>query len=133
MLKSLNDSYFSLANDQRAFFVIQTHPNNSIYVDPLFTKINAENKDGNFEDVDLENIYFCFSDPCADSEYAGWPLRLFLLALIHLWYENIKKIVFSNSMTLSTNPISCGFQSSFAVKNNKSVIATCEKNDFSRA
>lgn len=87
LLKSLNESYFSLANEQRAFFIAQAHPhNNSITIDPLSAKIDAQKKDENFADADLDSIYFCFSDPCADNEYSGWPLRLFLLALIHLWY-----------------------------------------------
>lgn len=87
ILNSLNELYFLLPSDQRAFFIIQPNSSdNSFVLDPLHTRIDVEKKDTNFANIDLENVYFCFSDPCSESEYAGWQLRLFLLALLHLWY-----------------------------------------------
>lgn len=85
-LKALNEAYFSLPNDQRVFFVIKTtKDNNSIEVEKLCTVISSKEKEKNFIDANLDEIHFCFSDPCAHNDYAGWPLRLFLLALTHLW------------------------------------------------
>lgn len=46
--------------------------------------INAKDRAGNFRDVDLSNIYFAFMDPSASSQ-PGWPLRVFLAALLHSW------------------------------------------------
>lgn len=87
ILKTMNDAYFSLPSEQRAFFIIRTNSNDgTLTVSQLSAAMCVEKRDSNFADADLENIYFCFSDPCADSKYGGWPLRLYLLALCHLWY-----------------------------------------------
>lgn len=85
-LKALNDAYFSLPNDQRIFFIIKTtEDNNHIDVEKLSAVISATEIERNFVDANLDEIYFCFSDSSAHNEYPGWPLRLFLLALTHLW------------------------------------------------
>lgn len=86
-MEALTKNYFALAGDDRSFFIVERNPSeNSFTHSKLADKIDAVKKDENFADKQMDEIYFCFSDPCPNVEYGGWPLRLFLLMLTHLWY-----------------------------------------------
>lgn len=87
-LEILTKVYFSLSNELRNFFILRKNPNDNQFEHfKLSDRINAQNKDDNFADANLSEIYFCFSDPSPFKEYAGWPLRLFILMLMHFWYD----------------------------------------------
>lgn len=51
---------------------------------PLCQLISKTDSAGNFAGADLESIYFAFSDP-STNEKPGWPLRVFIAALLHSW------------------------------------------------
>lgn len=51
---------------------------------PLSEFINPTNPNGNFQDVDLTTIFFGFADPSSNDK-PGWPLRVFIAALLHSW------------------------------------------------
>lgn len=85
-LEALTKTYFPLSSEQRSFFIITKNDANEFNYLKLSDKISAENKSENFANANLDEIYFCFSDPCPTPEYGGWPLRLFLLMLTHLWW-----------------------------------------------
>lgn len=85
-MQELTQLYFQLCNENRTFFILKRGPSDDQFTYfKLIDKINVNSKETNFSNEDLANIYFCFSDPCPNAEYAGWPLRLFLLMLTHLW------------------------------------------------
>lgn len=79
---SLTKLYFELPNCERSFFIV----NHQMEYSKLSDKINLQKTGENFADDDLATLYFCFSDPCVNSDVAGWPLRLFVIALAHFWY-----------------------------------------------
>lgn len=80
----LNRLYFAIdAQADKSFFIVEKSVDH-IRTHRLQDKIQTQNKDANFKDDDLSGFYFCFSDPSC-FENAGWPLRLFLVALVHLW------------------------------------------------
>lgn len=83
-LQQLNDIYFHLTNESRTFFILKRSDEKLEYF-KLSDKIDANRKDDNFGEDDPAEFYFCFSDPSTNDENAGWPLRLFLLAITHLW------------------------------------------------
>ncbi|XP_055294846.1 ubiquitin-like modifier-activating enzyme ATG7 [Sitodiplosis mosellana] len=83
-LEALTKVYFPLSSEQRSFFIITKNDADEFNYIKLSDKISATNKSENFADANLDEIYFCFSDPCPTVEYAGWPLRLFLVMLTHL-------------------------------------------------
>lgn len=83
-LQQLNDIYFQLTNESRTFFILRRTDEKLEYF-KLTDKIDASRKDDNFSGDDPTEFYFCFSDPSTSDENAGWPLRLFLLAITHLW------------------------------------------------
>lgn len=81
-----NQTYFQEKNSsERSFFILQKENNGQLKILRLAEKINAIQKDDNFAIDDLANIYFCFSDPCATPDIAGWTARLYFTMLIHLW------------------------------------------------
>lgn len=84
-LQQLNDIYFQLSNEKRTFFILRRAADALDYLQ-LTDKIDANRTDDNFADDDLAEYYFCFSDPSTSDENAAWPLRLFLLAVTHLWF-----------------------------------------------
>lgn len=92
-LETLTKLYFPLSSEERSFFILTVDGDSFNYV-KLSDKICATNKSDNFANANLDEIYFAFSDPCAAPEYAGWPLRLFLLMLTHLWY--VRFLLFIN-------------------------------------
>lgn len=92
-LETLTKLYFPLSSEERSFFILTVDGDHFNYV-KLSDKIGATNKSDNFANANLDEIYFAFSDPCAAPEYAGWPLRLFLLMLTHLWY--VRFLLFIN-------------------------------------
>lgn len=86
-MEALTKIYFPLSSEDRSFFIVERNSSDNSFTHfKLADKISAVNKTENFADAKLEEIYFCFSDPCPNAEYGGWPLRLFLLMLTHLWY-----------------------------------------------
>lgn len=84
-LNALTKLYFALSSENRSFFIVQKNQDDTFENFKLSDKISVANKDDNFADANLEEIYFCFSDPCPNAGYSAWPLRLFLLMLTHLW------------------------------------------------
>lgn len=88
-MEQLTKLYLSLTGEERSFFIIDANnsADHTMKYFKLSDKISASNKVDNFAGANLDEIYFCFSDPCSNIEYGGWPLRLFLLMLTHLWYE----------------------------------------------
>lgn len=85
-LNAITQLYFGLSSENRSFFIAEkSQIENSFDYFKLTDKINVANKDANFVDANLDEIYFCFSDPCPNADYSAWPLRLFLLMLVHLW------------------------------------------------
>lgn len=87
-MEQLTKLYLSLTGEERSFFIIDANnsTDHTMKYLKLSDKISASNKVDNFAGANLDEIYFCFSDPCSNIEYGGWPLRLFLLMLTHLWY-----------------------------------------------
>lgn len=87
-MEQLTKIYLPLTSENRSFFIIDSSDStdHTLKYFKLSDKISVSNKDENFNDANLDEIYFCFSDPCSNVEYGGWPLRLFLLMLTHLWY-----------------------------------------------
>lgn len=83
-LNALAKLYFNLSSENRAFFIVEKTENSFEHF-KLCDKISVEKKEDNFDDANLDVIYFCFSDPCPNTGYSAWPLRLFLLMLTHLW------------------------------------------------
>lgn len=83
-MAELTRLYFAInGNADKSFFILEKRTKGFVY-NRLQDKIDAHNKEENFENDDLDALYFCFSDPSC-FENAGWPLRLFLVALVHLW------------------------------------------------
>lgn len=97
-MEQLTNIYLPLTSENRSFFIIESNRSTLKYF-KLSDKISASNKVDNFNKTNLDEIYFCFSDPCLNIEYGGWPLRLFLLMLTHLWY--VYNIYYDYSNTLS--------------------------------
>lgn len=85
-LQQLNEIYFQLTDELRPFFILRRNDEKLEYF-KLTDKIDVDRKEQNFADDDSNEFYFCFSDPSTSDENAGWPLRLFLLAVTHLWYQ----------------------------------------------
>lgn len=83
----LNQLYFKRKNaEQQQFFIIALNANGGLEYFQLSEKITVNNKDDNFAKDNIENVYFCYSDPCATPDIAGWTARLYITMLIHLWY-----------------------------------------------
>lgn len=125
-LNNLTQLYFPLTCAERAFFIVERNPAAFSYF-KLSAKIEAANKCGNFLDANLDEIYFCFSDPCPAAENAGWPLRLFLLMLTHLWF-----VFRLDLFTFSRLILSFYFQSKLETEDDKNTFASCEKVRFAR-
>lgn len=66
------------------FFLLQTQDGKSAYY-TLDNFIKKGDTDNNFAEIDLETILFGFADP-SDDINPGWPLRVFLFALMTHWY-----------------------------------------------
>lgn len=82
----LNKLYFQVKEcDQLSFFILERNLQGSLAYFKLADKISATNKEANFANDAVEQLYFCFSDPCATANIAGWTLRLYISMLIHLW------------------------------------------------
>lgn len=96
-IDALTKLYFSLSSEERSFFIVTHNNTDQFNYSKLGDKISVDNKNENFVDGNLDEIYFCFSDPCPKAEYGGWPLRLFLLMLTHLWYVCLMFIFSSSS------------------------------------
>ncbi|XP_045775662.1 ubiquitin-like modifier-activating enzyme ATG7 [Maniola jurtina] len=75
-LAELSKSYQLLDQNQKTFFVIDKR-NDVIRVETLSTVFDKTDK----SNIDLSNKYLAFTDP-SDNENPGWPLRLFLAALL---------------------------------------------------
>nr|XP_021186875.2 ubiquitin-like modifier-activating enzyme ATG7 [Helicoverpa armigera] len=77
-INALSQGYKALYEEQKGYFIV-TRSDFGINVTTLSTVLDAN---GGFkEDVDLTNTYFAFTDP-SNGRNPGWPLRLFLAALI---------------------------------------------------
>lgn len=50
--------------------------------------IKTDDREGNFKDADLTTTYFAFSDP-ATGDKPGWPLRIFIAALLNSRLKSI--------------------------------------------
>lgn len=85
-LKQFNDSYQNINGQSNKSFFIVEETANELSAKRLSDYINHKDKESNFKDVDLDSLYFCFSD-MTSHECPGWQLRLFLVSLVHLWYD----------------------------------------------
>lgn len=84
-LKEITRLYQGIASQMdKSFFILEKNVD-TFSVKRLTDCINHNAKENNFQNVDLNAIYFCCSDMTA-FETGGWPVRLFLVALVHLWY-----------------------------------------------
>lgn len=83
-LKQFNDLYQNIGGQSNKSFFILEKRVDKLSVRYLNEHISHKDKDTNFKDIDLNSIYFCYSD-MTSHECAGWPLRLFLAGLVHLW------------------------------------------------
>ncbi|KAF9422491.1 hypothetical protein HW555_001889 [Spodoptera exigua] len=77
-INEITQSYKSLELEQKCFFSI-IKDNDNIKVKTLSDLLNS--KEGLQKDVDLSCTYFVFNDP-SNGNNPGWPLRLFLAALL---------------------------------------------------
>lgn len=68
---------------QKTFFILERNAD-GYSSKPLTYYIKHNDKENNFKDVDLKSIFFGCSDSTSSST-GTWPLRLFLVALVHLW------------------------------------------------
>lgn len=77
--------YFNLPSDQsKSFFILRKNEDDDGFKHyNLKDCINVQNLDDNFKDVNLETIYFCFSDPCG-TDKPSWLLRLYLVCISYL-------------------------------------------------
>lgn len=83
-LKEFNFLYQDIGGQSnKSFFILEKHTD-KLLVRNLNEVISHMVKESNFKDIDLNSIYFCYSD-MTSHECAGWPLRLFLVGLVHLW------------------------------------------------
>lgn len=73
--------YYRSVEDQRlvTFFTC----NKSLEIKFLKDLLKYEEPANNLKDVDLDSIFFCFSDP-SEYENPGWPLRNFIFMLLKL-------------------------------------------------
>lgn len=128
-MEALTKIYLPLSSENRSFFIIESSNSskNSFKYSKLADKITVSNND-NFKDANLDEIYFCFSDPCSNIEYGGWPMRLFLLMLTHLWYDGSATFIASlQQFTIHINDILSIFQSEFERENHKNRVTSFEK------
>ncbi|KAF9823835.1 hypothetical protein SFRURICE_013372 [Spodoptera frugiperda] len=77
-IAEITQSYKSLELDQKCFFAI-VKDSDTIKVKTLSDLLDL--KEGLQKDVDLSSTYFVFNDP-SSGDNPGWPLRLFLAALL---------------------------------------------------
>lgn len=148
-MEQLTKLYLPLSSEDRSFFIIDgsSPSDHSLKYFKLSEKITMSNVANNFNDANLDEIYFCFSDPCSNIEYAGWPLRLFLLMLTHLWYiftiniillsasavavqEALSLSIFkknNNKQIINKNKPSIFFQSKFERQNDKNIVTSLEE------
>lgn len=80
-----NEQYFACRSSEDQQFFIVENDADDLKLYKLSDKIDAANKEANFADANVENLYFCYSDPCPTPEVAGWTARLYLTMIIHLW------------------------------------------------
>lgn len=67
------------------FCIISWDPEKNRFTWQSLSKcINTNERASNFRDADLNNLYFAFTDPSADTQ-PGWPLRVYIAALLHSW------------------------------------------------
>ncbi|XP_041980787.1 ubiquitin-like modifier-activating enzyme ATG7 [Aricia agestis] len=76
-LKSLTISFKNLDMTQKCFFCITK--DDKVSVDLLSTVLKRKN--GDELDIDFSKTFFAFADP-SSGENPGWPLRLFIAALL---------------------------------------------------
>ncbi|KAJ6634983.1 Ubiquitin-like modifier-activating enzyme ATG7 [Pseudolycoriella hygida] len=77
-LKQFNELYQNIVGQSKKSFFILESNENGLMVKHLSEYINHKAKESNFQDVDVNALYFCYSD-LTSHECAGWPLRLFLV------------------------------------------------------
>lgn len=77
-IAQITQSYKSLELEQKCFFAIVKN-NDTIQLKTLSDLLDT--KDGLQKDVDVSSTYFVFNDP-SSGDNPGWPLRLFLAALL---------------------------------------------------
>ncbi|XP_013183653.2 ubiquitin-like modifier-activating enzyme ATG7 [Amyelois transitella] len=80
--------YKNLDTDQRAYFIV-TKENDKVSVHPLSKVLQIDNNSLN---IDLKDLYLCFADS-SNTGNPGWPLRLFLAALLEHYPGLAGKIV----------------------------------------
>lgn len=111
-VNELNQLYFQRKNsEEQQFFIVVLKADGSLEYSKLSEKITANNKDDNFAKDDIENVYFCYSDPCAAPNIAGWTARLYITMLVHLWYQKFKLEYYLNGKPIAENNVSilCNF------------------------
>lgn len=79
-LEELLQSYKSLDMAQKCFFTAMKN-NNKITVETLSNVFHSNKIKQSDIDLDLSSTYFVFTDP-SDASNPGWPLRLFLAAML---------------------------------------------------
>lgn len=83
-LTQLNQIYFNISgNADKSFFILEKRHDKLVF-SRLSDRISHLEKNNNFADVDESALYLCFSDPSC-FENAGWPSRMFIAMIVHLW------------------------------------------------
>lgn len=79
----LYNDYSSLTEISTKQFFFVKKENNKVIILNAESTIKSEPND-NLKDFDLNSFYFAFADS-STNEYAGWPLRNYLLFLLYYW------------------------------------------------
>lgn len=94
VIAELATAYFAAPSAQRTFFVVHKSGSGIVYhrLGDVIDKQPAAAKDF-FADRNIDEIYFCFSDPSCSTTAAGWPARNFLAMLAYFWWASFKMYV----------------------------------------
>lgn len=76
-------NYNRLSLSNQTFCIIKKCSTKFI-IESLKQNIQMENKECNFTNVELDEVYFCFTDP-SGNEFFGWPGRQLIAFLMYTW------------------------------------------------